>query len=173
MKKKSNLIKVLALAMIILLGAESKKASAQFFTGGDMNVTFLGGVNVDIAPIVGYKIKSLSVGVSPILMYTAAGNTSGNYSYGGRLFLEYTIIKGLFAHVEAQALNTGYMDWTTMKIRRNWVIGAPMGIGYETELAPHVSLKTTLLFDPLLEINLNQSSPLSNPSVRAGITYTL
>lgn len=163
--------KTFFLAIIIgLVITMPLKSKAQVFTGGDMNVTFIGGLNIDIAPIVGYKYKNFSAGLSPVVMYTATGPLNGELSYGGRIFAEYDVYKGLFFHAEFQALNTGYLN-TALQRLRNWAIGAPIGAGYERELAPHVWLKTMVLYDALLDINLNQSSPQANPSVRAGITY--
>ncbi len=157
--------------MVIVFSMQTQKASAQVFTGGEFNLQFVGGIAVDIAPIVGYRVQNFSIGLSPVIMYTATGNTSGDVSYGGRLFAEYSFYKGIFGHAEFQAMNTGYINWTTGLKQRNWVMGAPIGIGYEKEIANGVWFKTMVLYDVLLDVDLNQSSAFANPSVRGGITY--
>lgn len=167
-----KLLYVFSIVTLFMLAPE-KKANAQIFTGGEFSVNLLQNITVDIAPIVGYKIQNFRIGVSPVIMYTATGNTTGDLSYGGRVFAEYEIYKGFFAHAECEAMNTGSYDWTALKIQRNWFIGAPVGVGYEKELMKGVWLKTMVLYDPFLDLDLNQSSAKANPSIRGGIIYQL
>jgi|WetSurMetagenome_2_1015567.scaffolds.fasta_scaffold615693_1 hypothetical protein len=167
-------IKRISIALLTaLLFFTASPSDAQFFTGGELSVTFVGGFNADIAPIVGYRFKNFSAGLSPVVMYTATGNTRGDVSYGGRIFAEYSFYKGIFAHAEFGAMNSGYINWEAGGIKqRNWVLSAPIGVGYEREITKNVWFKTMILYDALLDINLNQSSPMANPSIRGGITYT-
>lgn len=166
-----NTLKGLIIAMTVLLMMQTPKANAQVFTGGEFNIQFIGGIIVDVAPIVGYRVQNFSAGLSPVIMYTATGNTTGDVSYGARIFAEYSIYAGIFGHAEFQAMNTGYIDWTTGLKQRNWVMGAPVGIGYEKEITNNVWFKTMVLYDVLLPLNLSQNSAFANPSVRGGITY--
>ena len=170
--KKVNLSIVITLLFISLSG---HRASAQFFTGGDFNVTFIGGVNIDIAPIVGFKYKNFSAGLSPVILYTATsptGGLSGQFSYGGRIFFEYDIWKGVFAHAEFQMTNAGYIHNSLGElIKGKWLMGAPIGVGYEHEISKNLWLKAMVLYDAMLDINIDQNSPQANPSVRGGITY--
>ena len=163
-------IKSVLIISVILVSFMGTKASAQFFTGGDLNVTFINGVNIDIAPIFGYKYQNFSAGISPVVMYTATGDLYGEVSYGGRVFFEYDVFKGAFIHAEFMALNTGYLN-TALQRLRNWAMGAPIGAGYQYEISKNVWFKGMVLYDALLDIDLNQSSPQANPSVRGGITY--
>ncbi len=170
---KNRLVKISLVLILAAMLSSGTKSYGQFFTGGEFSVTFLGGFNADIAPIIGYKVKNFSAGLSPVLLYTASGNTAGNFSYGGRIFAEYSIYKGLFAHAEFGIMNMGYVDWNQPGgvLARNWVMSAPIGVGYEKEITNNVWFKTMVLYDPLLDLNLNQSSPLANPSIRGGFTY--
>jgi len=162
---------------LICLSTFSHRASAQFFTGGDFNITFLNGVNIDIAPIAGYKYKNFSAGISPVILYTAASPTSGltgQFSYGGRIFAEFAIYKGIFAHAECQATNAGYIHNNVGDlIKGKWIIGAPIGVGYEHEISGGLWIKTMILYDPFLDINIGADSPQKNPSIRGGLTYVL
>ncbi|MEI6122556.1 MAG: hypothetical protein WCQ95_02905 [Bacteroidota bacterium] len=151
------------------------RASAQFILGGETSATFINGINIDLAPVVGYKFNKLSAGLSPVVLYTASSSAlstgiAGEFSYGGRVFVEYDIWKGILAHAEFEMLNTGYLNNSGIKLR-NWTMGAPIGVGYEYEIAQNVWFKGMVLYDALLQINLNQSSPKANPTVRGGITY--
>ena len=148
------------------------EAKSQVFTGGDLSVTFTNGVNVNLAPIIGYKVKGFSAGLSPVVMYTATGSTSGDFSFGGRIFAEYDIWKGIFVQVEGEALNTGYIDNITNVKLRNWAYAAPIGVGYEYEITKNVWFKGSVLYDVLKNLNLDQNSSTSNPIVRGGIVYT-
>jgi len=173
-----TLIKKCSLPFVIIfifIISFSQKASAQFFAGGDFNVTFLNGVNIDVAPIGGYKYKNFSAGISPVIQYTATSPLAlgGQFSYGGRIFAEYSIWKGIFAHAEFQALNSGYLENSIGDIYKKgvWVMGAPIGVGYERELTGGLWLKVMVLYDALLDINIQPNSPQQNPSIRGGLTY--
>jgi hypothetical protein len=172
MKTFLSKIKILLVFTVITFSGINQKSSAQIFTGGDLSATFINGVVLDLAPVVGYKYKSFSVGLSPVILYTATSTQgfSGDFSYGGRVFAEYDIWKGILVHAEFRALSTGYVDNSGIK-QHGWVIGSPIGVGYEYEIASHVWFKGMALYDPFVHINLNQNLPNANPTVRGGITY--
>lgn len=164
---------VIAFFIISLFG---QRASAQLFTGGDFNVTFINGINIDLAPIVGYKYKKLNVGIAPVVNYSAYSTIGigGEFAYGGRIFLEYEFWKGIMVHAEFEALNAPYvitnLDGTSFK-KRHWIMGIPIGIGYQREIGNGVWFNVMVLYDALLDIDTDQLSPKANPQVRGGITY--
>jgi hypothetical protein len=166
-----KIISVIVFAIIIITFSASRSLG-QLFTGGNLSATFINGVKIDLAPVVGYKIKNFSVGLSPVVQYTAASTQgfAGDFSFGASLFAEYDIYKGIFIHAEGKAMYTGYQDNFQIK-HHGWVIGAPIGVGYEYEIASHVWFKGMALYDPFVHINLNQNLPNSNPTVSGGITY--
>jgi hypothetical protein len=172
MKNFMKKLKWIFIFTIIFSFFSVNNTSAQIFTGGDLSATFINGVKVDIAPIIGYKYKNFSVGLSPVILYTASSpdGTGGEFSYGGRVFAEYDVYKGLFFHAEFKAMNTGYLN-DLNDIVRGCVMGAPVGAGYEYEITKGVWFKGMVLYDALLHINLNQNLPNANPTVRGGITY--
>ncbi len=172
MKTFLNNIKIVLVFIVVILSAMSQKSSAQLFTGGNLSATFISGVKIDLAPVVGYKIKNFSVGLSPVAQYTAASTQgfAGDFSFGASLFAEYDIWKGIFIHAEGRAMYTGYLNDMGIK-KLGWVIGAPIGVGYEYEIASHVWFKGMALYDPFVHINLNQNLPNPNPTVSGGITY--
>ena len=164
-------LKLIRLSLIIIGFAITSRASAQLIIGGETSATFIGGVNIDLAPIIGYKFYKFSAGLSPVVNYTATtGSLNGNISYGGRVFGEYDVWKGILVHAEFDMLNSGYIS-TSGIVLRNWTMGAPIGVGYEYEITKGVWFKGMVLYDALLDIDLNQSSPKANPTVRGGITY--
>lgn len=171
MKTLLNYLKMTIIAVTLLLYSLPFQTSSQVITGGDFGITFTNGICVDVAPMVGYKYKMFSTGIAPIVMFNATGNTSGEFSYGGRIFVEFDVWKGILAHAEFEALNTASINTTTGFKQREWVMGAPIGVGYQVEITSGLYFKTLVLYDVLLDINLDQSSPKSNPSVRGGLTY--
>jgi len=172
MKTLQKRIQCTLILSVILISFINNTVSAQLFTGGDLSATFINGVKVDLAPTIGYKIKSFSVGLSPAVLYTADSpqGFGGEFSYGGRVYGEYDVWKGFIIHAEFKAMNTGYVDNSGIK-QHGWVFGAPIGGGYEYEISKNVWFKGMLLYDALLHINLNQNLPNANPTVRGGITY--
>jgi hypothetical protein len=177
MKKITLTLCAIVFSIFLVCSAGMEHASAQFYTGGNMSFNVVGGFSLDLAPIAGYQYEKFKAGVSPVIMYTATGNTAGSFSYGGRVFAEYTISKGIFAHAEFGALNAGHIDWPTNGaagiFKRSWVLSAPVGVGYEYEITKGVWVQAMVLYDALLDINLIQGSPLANPSVRGGINYSI
>jgi hypothetical protein len=171
MKKLSPLARNLWLLCVFCAVFSPVALRAQVFIGGDFSVTFINGINVDLAPVVGYKYHGFSAGLSPFGMYSATGELSGEFSYGARLFAEYDVWKGLLVHLEGEVMNTGYVNQNGIKLR-NWTYGIPLGVGYEYEISKGLWFKTMVLYDVLLDLNIDQNSPRANPMVRAGISYT-
>lgn len=176
----TTILKKLGLTFIIAIfciPVFSYRSQAQFFTGGDMNIGILGGLNLNIAPIAGYRYKNFSVGVSPIIQYqaTSTAGMAGQFSYGGAIFAEYSIWKGIFGHAEFHVTNSGYLQNSLGDIYKKgvWVMGCPIGIGYEHKISGNLWVKTMLLYDPFLDIDIGANSPQQNPSIRGGLTYVL
>jgi len=167
-----KLIRCTAIIALIITSLGLNLANAQLFTGGNLSTTFINGVKVDLAPVIGYKIMNFSVGLSPIAEYTAASTQgfAGDFSLGASVFGEYDIYKGIFVHAECKAMNTGYVNNSGIH-HHGWVIGAPIGVGYEYQISKGVWFKGMALYDPFVHINLAQNLPNSNPTVSGGITY--
>jgi hypothetical protein len=160
----------IAFITTFIITGTTNKASAQLFTGGDLSATFVNGVNIDLAPIIGYKFHTFSAGFSPFIKYGQGITHANEVSFGGRIFAEYDVFKGFIIHAEGQVLNSAYLNGNGVKLH-HWTIGIPIGAGYERELTKGVWLKTMVLWDPLQNINFSLNSPNSNPQVRGGITY--
>lgn len=170
MKTLSLKIKLLFAAAIIVASMCSS-TNAQVFTGGDMNVSFLNGVTINIAPTVEYKYKNFSAGFSPILQYMAVSTTDlkGDFALGAKIYAEYDIWKGILAHLEFKAMYTGYLSDTIVK--KGFVVGMPIGVGYQRELTSGLWIKAMALYDPFIQFKFIPTSPLSNPSVSIGFNY--
>jgi hypothetical protein len=169
MKTLQKVLCAASISTLLFFTAGMQKSSAQLITGGDLSVNFVNGINIDLAPIIGYKIQKFSAGFSPFIRYGTIGSSPSEISFGARIFGEYDIINGFIVHAEAQVLNSA--SWSNGLRLQPWSIGIPIGAGYERELYKGVWLKTMVLWDPLQNINFTLNSPNSNPQVRGGITY--
>ena len=169
MKNKNTFIgnfKAKALKPIILLFVLSLitlNASSQVYTGGNASVNYDRGYYVDVAPILGYRMGIVDVGVSPFYAYADRDNQDPQYSFGARLFTQLTFYRNIYAHVELQAAN---VQIGKSEIRK-WVLSLPIGAGYRYEIAPNTTAYGMVLYDVLL----NEDSPARNPIIRGGVIY--
>ena len=166
-------MKTISKIILILLGTIlMKPTSAQLYTGGTTSMNFDGGVYVDLAPIIGYRILSLNVGVSPIFSYSNRLDVKGAYAWGGRIFAEYTVLKGIFVHGEIEGQNSEKVSISDLGVTtksRIWTAAAPFGVGYEYVIMKGVRAQGMVLYDLLH----TKDSPSQNPIIRGGVTYDL
>ena len=155
-------MKKLSVIMVLLFAAGGLRA--QVFTGGNVSFNMDNGYYLDAAPIIGYKIKSFKAGLSPVASYSGYADFKGVYSYGARVFTEYTVYKGIFLHGEFGAMNTQRNDGTTSRL---WSLSAPLGVGYEYAITDNIMAQGSVLWD----VMHTGDSPGENPIIRGGIIY--
>jgi hypothetical protein len=155
----------------VLLSAFIMTAESQVLSGGNVSVTAdENGFYADIAPTLGYQIQIVRMGVNPFISYSDLKTEEAVYSFGGRLYAEVTLLKGVFAHGEIEVSNTEvqtYDVWDQLLKERKWSVGIPLGAGYEYPIGEHMTAYGMILYD-LLE---NEDSPQTNPIIRAGVNY--
>lgn len=159
---KVNTIKYVTL--FLALTFISLNASSQVYTGGNASVNYDRGYYVDLAPLLGYRMGIVNVGVSPFYAYADRENHEPVYSFGARLFTQLTFYKDIYAHVELQGENVQIGKTKN----RKWVLSLPVGFGYRYEIAPNTTAYGMILYDVLL----NEDSPSRNPIIRGGVTYS-
>ena len=142
------------------VNAESEFGSwkDRFVVGGNLGAGFGSFTYVDVSPLVGYKItKSLTVGLgftyqfqkvnydSPLLITDYSGNV-----IGGRLFSEYDIFYGLFAHAEYEHLwyNFKYEDAIYGEYSGD-VPALYLGGGYNFMIGERSKFQVMILYDVL------------------------
>lgn len=152
--------------MFFFISITANTIYSQIYTGGNVSFNFDNGYYADVSPIIGYQIGKFNAGVSPIIAYSKRENMNSEYSYGGRIFSEMSIVQGSFIHVEFESLN---IESPGNQDEREWILGLPLGVGYEYEIIENVTAHAMVLYDVLLE----EDSPRDNPVVRAGIRYNL
>jgi hypothetical protein len=156
---------------VVLLSVFVMNAESQVLSGGNVSVTAdENGFYADIAPTLGYQLKIVRAGVNPFISYSDLKTEEAVYSFGGRLYTEITVIKGVFAHGEIEASNTEVQTYDlsdNLLKERKWSVGIPLGAGYEYPIGEHMTAYGMVLYD-LLE---NEDSPQTNPVIRAGVNY--
>ncbi len=128
---------------------ESKETSEQvpfrerFFTGGGFGLAFGNYTNLQLAPVLGYKITDwFAGGVGLTYIYIKDDFGATNY-LGKKVFLQGMIYKGVFAHTE-------YENFSSLQDKYN-VNAALAGLGYRQMMSNRVGL------DLMLLLNLDQS----------------
>lgn len=167
--KKTFLLAVLfsAFACVAFAQPDDESANSKIYVGGNIGLNFGNNyVNLDIAPHIGYWVTpKLDVGAGVSINYLKY-NANAYTLYGGRLFANYHIFQGFFAHAEFEGLNrpTNYTE-----TGRQWVFALPVGIGYSKKLAPKLYGHVMVLW------NLIKTTPpvYYNPIIRGGINYRL
>jgi len=155
-------INLLAVSVIFMLSGFSE-GKAQFYTGGSLGIHVDNkGYYFDVAPLFGYRIGRFDAGISPFFSYRDYKVRDSKYSYGNRIYSQVTIVRGLFAHAEIEATNIEAGG------DRKWVMGFPVGAGYKQTIAPNTQAYGMVLYDLLLD----EDSPVDNPIVRFGVTYS-
>ncbi len=147
-----------------LLCAIEFASHAQVVTGGTLGVDYRNdGYFIELAPKIGYKYSIFESGVAPFLSY----HESSDYlAYGIQVYTQADIYKGVFLHAEFSATSAYIYSQGT----REWVMGLPVGVGYQHEISDGLWFKGSVLYDFLYKEGF---SPTKNPIFRVGLTYSL
>ncbi len=136
---------------------------AQVVTGGNIGVDYRDdGYYIEIAPQIGYKYSIFESGAAPFVSYK---ENSDYLTFGLQIYTQATIYKGVFVHGELQAANV----YVSSESERQWVLGLPVGVGYQYEIGKNIWAKGSILYDFLYK---DGYSPQKNPIIRFGISYT-
>jgi len=148
----------------ILLLSIAFSGYAQLVTGGTISADYRNdGYYLEFAPKIGYRYSIFESGAAPFISYQERTNY---VVFGLQVYTQATIIKGAFVHAEFQAANT----FIVSEQNRQWVLGLPVGVGYQHEITDGVWLKGSVLYDVFYKDGF---SPQKNPIFRLGITYSL
>jgi len=158
-------------ALLGLLCCMAAPLRAQVYTGGNVSVGYENNTTyADIAPIIGYQMGKARVGVSPVFNYNKTTNTDARYSFGARLFGQYTVFQGFFLHAELESLNVedraNDADGEP-PYERTWIVSLPVGAGYNQQLNDRMSAQFMVLWNVIK----NENTPTTNPIIRGGINY--
>lgn len=143
--------------------------------GGNLGAGFGTTTYIDVSPIIGYKLTpKLLGGVGFTYQYLSYRDPYGYFApykatvAGPRVFSEYDIFYGVFAHVEYEHL------WVTITPEgsdsyKDQVPGLFPGLGYKANLGGRANLKIMVLYDVLWDSsNILYGSPWQ---IRLGFTF--
>jgi len=141
----------------------------RIFFGGNLGFSFGDVTQLDISPLVGYKIKpDLIAGVGITYQYFKDSRFQPVYEsnvYGGRAFGRYYTRIRIFLHTEFEVLTYKgyYVNDPPTITENNFYVGG----GYSQQIGERGSVEILLLY------NLNQSptSLYPNPIYRMGVGF--
>lgn len=137
-----------------------------FFTGGGIGLQFGSYTYVGLSPILGYHFTpkfSGGLGITYIYLRDKP-NRFETSVYGGKIFAEYDVYKGISPHIEYELLNLEVYDYFLSRRRRINVDSFLVGASYQQAIGENSSVYIMLLYN-VLE---NVYSPYENPVMRIG-----
>ena len=143
----------------------------RFFTGGGLGLQFGSYTYIAVSPILGYRFTdkfSGGVGATYIYLEDRAYDFSTSV-YGGKVFAEYDVFRGIAPHVEYEWLNLEVFDTRLNRRRRLNVDSFLIGASYTQAIGEHSGIYIMLLYN-LME---NIYSPYENPVLRIGFNVGL
>jgi hypothetical protein len=153
----------------------------RFAIGGYLGVQFGTVTDVDISPVVTYRVLDpLYVGVGFTYIYYNDKRYIPDYStnsIGGKFYVRYFLWHDLFAQAEYDPINLSYYDYyydnTGLLVRgtkhKLWVNDMLIGAGYRQWLGQK-SYATIMVF---YNVNETNYSPYRNPIIRIGFGFGL
>ena len=138
--------------------------SKKFYTGGGLGLQFGSYTYIELSPILGYHITpkfSAGIGATYIYLRDRANNFSTSI-YGGKVFAEYDVYRGISPHVEYELLNLEV--YGVFLRQRVYVSSLLVGGSYHQEVGTNSTIYIMLLYNLIDDIY----SPYENPILRIG-----
>jgi hypothetical protein len=157
-------------------------SSDNLIIGGDVRMSFGGGLNLGLAPIVGLKFNDvISAGVRVGYGYTRyqadlpAGfqsNLVTANSYCGGIWGRVMFLENLFVHIEPQYVfyDQPYLDYNNYEIAKKKMQSSSMfiGGGIRQPISDRASMNLTILYDILSTDKNNYYYQMNGIDVRIG-----
>lgn len=173
--KKGLLVFFLLLIGFIAKAQDGEPFTDRIYFGGNLGLQFGTITNIEVAPIVGYRIThDFSAGIGITYIYYKADydyfEVTSNI-YGGRVFARRTIGENFFLHGEYESLNLDVYDISEDRIAREWVPGLFLGGGYFQPVGNKLGVSVLGLYNVIYD---DDKSPYNSPWViRVGFTVGL
>lgn len=143
----------------------------RIFFGGNLGLQFGTITNIEVSPLVGYRINNnLSAGLGLTYIYYKINfDNRPDYKtdiYGGRIFARRAISENIFLHAEYESLNFEFVR-SDGSLLREWVPGMFLGGGFIQPVGRNVAFVAMALYNVLHD---DLRSPYNSPLViRVGI----
>lgn len=159
--------------------ASDQKGESKFFdrfvVGGNLGASFGNTTYIDASPLIGYKVTPAFIaGAGFTYQFVSYKDPYGFYAdykanvLGPRVFLEYDLFMGIFAHAEYEYLWVSITPEEPYLPYKAEAAGLFPGLGYKSQIGNNAYLKVLALYNVLW----TSSSPLySSPfQLRFGFT---
>ena len=147
---------------------ERKPWTERIVIGGSFGLGFGTFTNVNLSPIIGYKVTDdLILGAGPTYIYTSTNFNGIKYKYsvyGGRLYGRQRVFDNFYVQAEYEMLNVQDYQGGDPNSRR-WIQAPLIGGTYVQPIGERSAFVISVLF------NLNYQptlSPYANPIIRVG-----
>lgn len=143
------------------------------FVGGGLGLQFGDITNIQVSPIVGYRINeklSAGIGITYIYFKDNRDNTPDFETdiYGGSVFVRRNLNEQFFLQAEYESLNLEFFNFNDGSVTREWVPGLLLGGGYFMPLGRHAGFSATALYNVIHD---DLKSPYNSPLIlRIGFT---
>lgn len=169
-------LSIMLLCVVSLSSAQTDDMSGtpwneRIFFGGNLGLQFGTITNIEVSPLVGYRVNSnLSAGIGLTYIYYKINfDNRPDYStdiYGGRVFVRRAVSENIFLHAEYESLNFEFVR-SDGSLRREWVPGMFLGGGFIQPVGRNVAFVAMALYNVLHD---DLRSPYNSPLViRIGI----
>lgn len=161
-------------AYVQALPEDSGRQASNVYYGGQIGLTFGDYFRVSIEPLIGYNVTpSLSIGGKARYEYVNDSRYSEDiiaHNYGGSVFSNFFLIKGLYAHAEFSYMSYQYqteIHGEEYKTEREWVPFVLLGGGY----AHQISRSAFIFIEALWDVIQDDNSPYAagEPFISVGV----
>ncbi|MEP2771760.1 MAG: hypothetical protein ABJH05_06405 [Fulvivirga sp.] len=145
----------------------------RIYIGGGLGLQFGNITNIQVSPIVGYRInEKLSAGIGITYIYYKIKFDNGQEFetdiYGGSVFVRRNLNEQFFLQAEYESLNLEFYNVNDGSVTREWVPGLLLGGGYFMPLGRHAGFSATALYNVIHD---DLKSPYNSPLIlRIGFT---
>lgn len=153
---------------------DSAQQESHVFYGGQIGLTFGDYFRVSIEPLIGYRLtQRLSFGGKARYEYVNDSRYSEDiiaHNYGGSIFSNLFLFKGLYAHAEFSYMSYQYQTeirGEEYKTEREWVPFVLLGGGY----AHQISRSAYIFIEALWDVVQDDNSPYAagEPFISVGV----
>ncbi len=147
---------------------EKPPLSDRLILGGSFGLQFGTYTNINLSPILGYKVTdNLVLGAGPTYIYTSVNYSNYRYKYsvyGGRLYGRQRVIDNFYVQAEYEVLNVQNYSSSDPNAR-SWISAPLLGASYVQPIGDRSGLVISVLFNLNYQSNL---TPYANPIIRVG-----
>jgi len=171
-----SIVILLQLPVTLIAQYSSSGLGSRVFFGGNLGLQFGTITQIDVSPIVGYKVSPRflpGVGIT-YSYYSDKRYDYKNTLYGAKVFAQFFVFNNIFAYSEIAPVNTSQLvvsssvgQVSIYESERYWITNVLIGGGYSQPVSERSSINMMVLWD----LNHSYRSPYTNPVIRVGFQF--